>query len=103
MKPPGAAPGSQISATKVQAGVHVRLHALATPIKNLKGVGPKRAAQLRIVRPQNNRGSAPSPAVPLRRSPGNKKIAQAVAGEEASFVGCLVALQKDMCRGCGAR
>ncbi len=94
MKPPGAAPGSQISATKVQAGVHVRLHALATPIKNLKGVGPKRAAQLESFGLKTIGDLLYH--LPFRYDDRReiKKIAQAVAGEEASFVGCLVALQK---------
>ena len=94
MKPPGAAPGSQISATKVQAGVHVRLHALATPIKNLKGVGPKRAAQLESFGLKTIGDLLHH--LPFRYDDRReiKKIAQAVAGEEASFVGCLVALQK---------
>jgi len=94
MKPPGAAPGSQISATKVQAGVHVRLHALATPIKNLKGVGPKRAAQLESFGLKTIGDLLHH--LPFRYDDRReiKKIAQAVAGEEASFVGRLVALQK---------
>ena len=94
MKPPGAAPGSQISATKVQAGVHVRLHALATPIKNLKGVGPKRAAQLESFGLKTIGDLLHH--LPFRYDDRReiKKIAQAVAGAEASFVGYLVALQK---------
>ena len=96
MKPPGIDPGSQIPAAKLQAGagVPVRLRALATPIKNLKGVGPKRAAQLESFGLKTIGDLLHH--LPFRYDDRRqiKKIAQAVAGEEASFVGSLAALQK---------
>src|SRR5258708_21505359 len=94
MKRPGAAPGSKISAAKVQADVHVRLRALTTPIKNLKGVGPKRAAQLESFGLKTIGDLLHH--LPFRYDDRRqmKKIAQAVAGEETSFVGCLAAFEK---------
>ena len=85
-----------------RAGVHVRLRALATPIKNLKGIGPKRAAQLESFGLKTIGDLLHH--LPFRYDDRReiKKIAQAVAGEEASFCRKPGGLAKKICAAAAA-
>ena len=87
-------PAAKFQQQRSKPACRVRLRALATPIKNLKGVGPKRAAQLESFGLKTIGDLLHH--LPFRYDDRRqiKKIAQAVAGEEASFVGSLAALQK---------
>src|SRR5574341_1538816 len=74
-------------------GVREQLRALATPVQNLKGVGPKRAEQL--VAAGLSRVEDILYHLPFRYDDRRqiKKIAAAVLGNAESFVGELVMLQ----------
>ncbi len=70
------------------------LRALRTPLRFLKGVGPKRAAQLESLGLKSIEDLLYH--LPFRYEDRRriKKLGQAILGEEESFVGRLIALQK---------
>jgi len=75
-------------------GVRACLRAFDTPIQSLKGVGPKRASQLEsfgLTTIEDLLYHLPFRYEDRRQI---RKIASATPGEEASFVGRLLALQK---------
>jgi ATP-dependent DNA helicase RecG len=82
------------SATEKRSGVNVKLRALTTPLRYLHGVGPKRAAQLETFGLKTIGDLLYH--LPFRYEDRRqiKKIAAAIRGEEASFVGRLAALQR---------
>lgn len=93
MKPAAQVPGNTPNPSSSRPNVRDCLRALATPIQSLKGVGPKRAAQLEAA------GLATVEDIlyhlPFRFEDRRqlKKINQAVLGQEESFTGQLVLLQ----------
>jgi ATP-dependent DNA helicase RecG len=85
-------PRSQ-STTKKTAGTRERLRALATPLQFLKGIGPKRAAQLETLglhTVEDLLGHLPFRYEDRRRI---QKIAAASPGQEFTAVGRLIHLQ----------
>jgi ATP-dependent DNA helicase RecG len=79
---------------KHSGGVRDSLRALATPLQYLRGVGPKRAAQLESFGLKTIGDLLHH--VPFRYEDRRqiKKIGSAIPGEEASFIGRLTALQR---------
>ncbi len=90
MKPSGADSATHPS----PIGVRACLRAFGTPIQSLKGVGPKRASQLEsfgLTTIEDLLYHLPFRYEDRRQI---RKIASATPGEESSFVGRLLALQK---------
>ena len=93
MLKPVAEAAKPTTSSQPRANVRECLRALATPIQSLKGVGPKRAAQL------ESAGLATVEDIlyhlPFRFDDRRqlKKIDQALLGQEESFTGQLVLLQ----------
>jgi ATP-dependent DNA helicase RecG len=93
MKPAAESPKNTPITTNLQPSMRECLRALATSVQFLKGVGPKRAAQLEAA------GLATVEDIlyhlPFRYEDRRqlKKISQAVLGQEESFSGQLVMLQ----------
>jgi ATP-dependent DNA helicase RecG len=87
-------PGARSSAADSTISTSVCLRALSTPIENLKGVGPKRGAQLQAFGLKTLEDLLYH--LPFRYEDRRRiqNIASAVVGSESSFTGCLIALQK---------
>jgi ATP-dependent DNA helicase RecG len=94
MKVAGSVSGVQSSAAKQPPTVAVSLRALSTSIGNLKGIGPKRAAQLKSFGIQTVLDLLRH--LPFRYEDRRRieKISSASAGMETTFVGQLIGLQK---------
>ncbi|MGN6730866.1 MAG: hypothetical protein ACTHMB_02675, partial [Candidatus Binatia bacterium] len=94
MKVPGSVPGVQSSAAKAPPSVAVSLRALGASIRNVRGIGPKRATQLEsfgISTVFDLLRHLPFRYEDRRRI---EKISSAIAGAESTFVGRLLGLQK---------
>jgi len=94
MKLAGSVPGVQSDARKATPSVAASLRALGTSIRNIDGIGPKRAMQLESF-------SIHTVLDLLRHLPFRyedrrriEKISSAAAGVEATFIGRLIGLQK---------
>jgi ATP-dependent DNA helicase RecG len=94
MKVAGSVPGAQLYAAKAPPRVTASLRALGTSIRNVKGIGPKRATQLESFGIQTVWDLLRH--LPFRYEDRRQieKISSARAGVEATFVGRLIALQK---------
>src|ERR1043166_487108 len=90
----GSQSSSKTTVTNQSMKVGECLRALSTPIQRLKGVGPKRAAQLEAFGLKTVEDLLYH--LPFRYEDRRRiqKIASAVAGTESSFTGRLIALQK---------
>ncbi|HEX5607387.1 MAG TPA: OB-fold nucleic acid binding domain-containing protein, partial [Candidatus Binatia bacterium] len=94
MKVAGSVPGVQSSAANAPPSVAASLRALGTSIRNLKGIGPKRATQLESFGIQTVLDLLRH--LPFRYEDRRRieKISSARPGMEATFVGRLIGLQK---------
>jgi ATP-dependent DNA helicase RecG len=91
-------PGAPSSASKPalqtdSISVREALRAMATPLQFLKGVGPKRAEQLASIGLQTVEDLLYHLPFRYEDRRSIKKIADAAAGEESSFIGCLAQLR----------
>ncbi len=93
MKPAGSSPRVNRPSEIPSAGTSRRRRVLDAPIQFLKGVGPKRAAQLETFGLKTIEDLLYH--LPFRYEDRRqiKKLAVALPGEEASFIGRLIALQ----------
>ena len=94
MKVASSVPGVQSSAAKAPPSVAVSLRALGTSIRNVRGIGPKRATQLEsfgILTVFDLLRHLPFRYEDRRQI---EKISSAKAGAESTFVGRLIGLQK---------
>src|SRR3990172_10047637 len=87
-------PASSFEYTPTQVSPRDCLYALQTPVRFLKGVGPKRAAQLEGLGLKTVEDLLYH--LPFRYEDRRhiKKIQQATIGKEESFVGKLITLEK---------